>query len=267
MLHKNLFIFDIETIPDTEAAKSLLNLKTDDVSELRKALAEYHNKDLPPENVFVKPLFHKIVAISFAKIAVSRFGEYETYKLEDLRSGGNIDSNEAELVQGFFKYFEKITPRLVSFNGRSFDMPVLKYRAMKHDIAVPFLYKMGDKWNSYNSRYSLDWHCDLLEAVSDFNASGKVRLNDVCAILGYPGKIDVDGSAVFTLYDEGKVAEIRDYCETDVLNTYLLYLSYALHRGIIDADGFKDAKDQVLEFLNENDKKSHFLKFKKAWQK
>ncbi|CAD6996579.1 unnamed protein product [Ceratitis capitata] len=80
-------------------------------------------------------------------------------------------------------------------------MPVLKYRAMVHGIQAEYFYKAGDKWNSYNQRYSSDWHCDLLESLSDFGASAKVKMNEVCAVLNLPGKTGVDGSQVMDLYD------------------------------------------------------------------
>jgi len=170
-------------------------------------------------------------------------------------------------LKGFFQYMENNLPRLVSFNGRSFDMGVLKYRAMKYAITSN-IYQAGDKWNSYMSRYSPNWHCDLHEVLSDYYASGKARLNDVCSIFNYPGKVDVDGSNVFDLYQMGEIQQIRDYCETDVLNTYLVYLNYALHVGIITVNHFAQAKQQIVDFLTDNQaKKEHLAKFLSAWQK
>jgi predicted PolB exonuclease-like 3'-5' exonuclease len=266
MIHKTIFTFDIETIPDHEAAKNLLGLDESDPKILREKLEEYH-KTADGKAIFLKHPFHKIVAISFLEAEIIRENGIEKYKFKTVRSGGKEGSDEAELVSGFFQYLAKTTPRLVSFNGRSFDLAVLKYRAMKHNIAAPFLYKMGDKWNSYTSRYSLDWHCDLLEALCDFGASARIRLNEVCAILGFPGKIDVDGSSVTALYDGGKIGEIRDYCETDVLNTYLVYLNYAHHKGLTDQSSYDNSIAEIKNFLAENSDKEHLAKFLKVWEK
>ena len=89
--------------------------------------------------------------------------------------------DKKKLLQGFFGYFERLKPRLVSFNGRGFDLPVLKYRAMMHGVSVPWLYGAGDNWNSYQSRYSTDWHCDLLDVLSDYSASARASLHKVSA--------------------------------------------------------------------------------------
>ena len=282
MIDSKIFVFDIETIPDIEAARLLLNLPEASDEELIYALAKYHfPKDefiMPneegagdidkksPYEVFFKPLFHKIVAISFAEIDISNNHGKEEFLLKDIRSGGKCESSEKDLLKGFFHYMENNLPRLVSFNGRAFDMGVLKYRAMKYGISTN-IHQAGDKWNSYSSRYSPNWHCDLHEVLSDYYASGRVRLNDVCSVFNYPGKVDVDGSNVYDLYKEGKIQQIRDYCETDVLNTYLVYLSYALHVGIIDQAAFINAKEQVKDFLQDNKDKEHLAKFLSVWQK
>ena len=266
MQHKSLFVFDIETIPDVGAAKNLLDFESDDIDECRQALTDYHLKITDGKNPFLRQPFHKVVAISFLEAEIVRDGDQERYNLKEIRSGGNIDSIEEELIKGFFAHLKKEPPRLVSFNGRSFDLPVLKYRAMKYDVAAPWFYKMGDKWNNYSQRYSLDWHCDLIEAFSDYGASARVKMNELCAIFGFPGKTGIDGSKVTEYYDQGKVAEIRDYCETDVANTYLLYLAYQHHNGILSSAGFAQAKEDLANYLNMSaDEKPHFAEFIKEW--
>ncbi len=267
MQHQTLFVFDIETIYDTDAAKALTGSQEIGVPQLRKSLEDYHLSITDGNNSFPRQPFHKVVAISFLEAEIHREGKSEHFELKELRTGGRIDANEKELLEGFFQYLSKLKPRLVSYNGRTFDLPVLKYRAMLHGISAPWLYHSGDKWNSYNSRYSLDWHCDLLDALSDFGASARCKLSELCAVLGYPGKIGVDGSMVSTLYDEGKLKEIRDYCETDVLNTYLVYLRYMYHRGDITQESYNQAVGDVLSFVKEEQlTRSHLGEFFKAWE-
>ena len=230
MIHKKIFVFDIETIPDVEVMECLTGSKTKDISQLRKELEDYHIE--VSGNPFPRQPFHKVAAISFleADIETCKDGT-ENYILTDLRTGGTEQSSEEEIIKGFFNHLSKNPPRFVSYNGRTFDLPVLKYRAMKYGVSAPWFYKSGDKWNNYTQRYSLDWHCDLLEAFSDFGASARCKMNEICSIMGIPGKIGTDGSQVTDLYDAGKIKEIRDYCETDVINTYLLYLNFQLHSG------------------------------------
>ena len=120
---------------------------------------------------------------------------------------------------------------------------------MKYNILSPVFYNAGDKWNNYNQRYSADWHCDLIDVLSDYGASTKPKLNEVCSIFDFPGKLGVDGSQILTLYQSGKTKEIKDYCETDVLNTYLVYLKYALHTGRIAYVSYDTSIQSIKNFL------------------
>ena len=269
MQHQNLFVFDIETIPDIRAAKNLLHMPNASTPELRQALTKYHLDLTDQKNSFLRQPFHQIIAISFLEAEIVRdFSGCEFYKIIDIRSGGDLVATEADLVKGFFSHLKKNLSRLVSFNGKNFDMPVLKYAAMKHEVEAAWLYKSGDKWNNYNQRYSLDWHCDLAEAFSDFGASAKVKMNELCAAFGLPGKIGVDGSQVMPMYDKGKLQEIRDYCETDVINTYLLYLVYQHHNGTITKESFVKCKKNLEEFLEEKSLiKPHFAEFLREYCK
>ncbi len=267
MRRQSLFVFDIETVPDTSVAPNLTGF-TEPGQEARRAeLERYHLEITAGRNAFLRQPFHKVVAISFLAADIERVdGGQEAYLLRELRSGGQASFSEKELLQGFFAHFEHTQPRLVSFNGRGFDLPVLKYRAMVHGVAAPALYLSGDKWNSYTSRYSLDWHCDLMEALSDFGASARVKLNEVCAVFGFPGKFGVDGSQVAGLIDEGRIQEVRDYCETDVLNTYLVYLRWQLHRGTLSREAHERAIADVIELIkSERRSRPHLGDFLEAW--
>jgi len=268
MQHQNLFIFDIETVPDLKAAKNLLDLPSADTEELRDALVKYHLHITDGKNSFLRQPFHQVICISFLECKIERdFNGQEIYHIADLRSGGDLASTESDLVKGFFSHLKKNFSRLVSFNGKNFDLPVLKYAAMKNEVEAGWLYKSGDKWNNYNQRYSLDWHCDLAEAFSDFGTSAKVKMNELCAAFNLPGKIGVDGSQVMQMFDEGKLQEIRNYCETDVINTYLLYLVYQHHNGSISRETFVKSKNNLREYLEKNSAtKPHFAEFLAVWK-
>lgn len=266
MLHQNLFVFDIETVPDTDAAPNLTGITSTDVAARRAAIEEYHLAVTDGRNSFPRQPFHKVVAISFLEAEIERDGAEEGYILRDLRSGGEAGFDEGKLLQGFFTYLERQKPRLVSFNGRSFDLPVLKYRAMVHGISAPWLHKSGDKWNSYGYRYASDWHCDLLDVLSDYGASARVKLNEVCAAFGFAGKFGVDGSMVAEMIDDGKVEDVRNYCETDVLNTYLVYLRWQLHTGTLNKAGYNAAVADLVSYIDtEKEKRSYLGDFMEAW--
>jgi len=267
MLHRNLLVFDIETVPDTDAVFNLTGFDERDEDARRAELERYHLEITDGRNAFPRQPFHKVVAISFLRAEIVREdGGGETYYLQELRSGGTETSSEAELVAGFFQFFERHKPRLVSFNGRTFDLPVLKYRAMKHGIPAAFLHNAGDKWNSYTSRYAADWHCDLLETLSDFGASARIKLNEICSVLGFPGKFGAEGGQVSDMFDAGRIGEIRDYCETDVLNTYLVYLRQQQHTGALSLEGYNRAVADIVSLIEaEGAERPHLSAFLEAW--
>ncbi len=266
MPHQNLFVFDIETVPDTDAVPNLTGFEDGDAEARRAELERYHLDITDGRNPFPRQPFHRVVAISFLEAEIERDGVEEIYNLRELRSGGDANSSERELLQGFFAYVQRLRPRLVSFNGRGFDLSVLKYRAMVHGISARFLYTDGDKWNSYTSRYSADWHCDLLEVLSEYGGSARVKLNEVCSVLGFPGKFGVDGSKVTEMIESGQVQAVRDYCETDVLNTYLVYLRLMHHRGTISTDGYNRAVADVIALIEaETAERPHLGEFMEAW--
>jgi len=235
MAPRHLIVFDIETVP----------------------IREFHEGD-----DFPKPPFHQVVAIAFlhAQIEPGQGGQLR-YRLKDMRCGGDPDYEERDLLQAFLRYCEKLRPQLVTYNGRCFDLPVVKYRAMAHGLKAPWLHH-----RDYAYRYSFAAHCDLLEALTDHGASMRVRLDEVCQAFGLPGKMGIDGSQVEVLFAAGKTKEIRDYCETDVLNTYLAYLRYAVHAGVISHEGHDEAVQDVLDLLErEGDKRPHLTEFLEAW--
>lgn len=237
-MHSNLLVIDIETVPD----------------------AEHHEGD-----GFPKVLFHQVVAIGFLEAEAEKASHGEIFRLRELRCGGEANYSEKDLLQGFFQYFERLKPRLITFNGRAFDVPVLKYRAMKYGIQAPWFYKADERFG-YGYRYG-NWHIDLMDQLSDFGASKSPRLDEVSRLLGFPGKFGVDGSRVAGLYEEGRIAEIRDYCETDVLNTWLVYLRYALHRADIDKESYNSSIADVLAYIDaEKEKRPHLMEFFEAWE-
>jgi 3'-5' exonuclease len=268
MLHKRLFIFDIETVPDWRIVKNLTGETVTGLEDGARALEQYHLALTDGKNGFPRQPFHQVVAISFVEAEIEVLeGGHERYHLLDLRSGGTETSTEEELLQGFFKYLGHHRPRLVTFNGRTFDLPVLKYRAMRHLISAPWLHLGGDKWNSYNSRYSLDWHCDLLEAFSDFGTSARVKMHEVCAAFNIPGKLDTAGDDVLNLYAQGQIKAIRDYCECDVLSTWLLYLRFMQHRGTLKNDDYLKGIESTEQYLlGEQEGRGHLERYLAAWQ-
>jgi len=276
-----LFIFDIETVPDPVAGGRLLGMEGASRAEIGEALRAYHLERTNGTSDFLRQPFWEVIAISYAYVEVEgspvpwgRDTVWEDcrYHLRGVQSVGSEESTEEELVRSFFHFLDrKIAddrrPCLVSWNGRGFDLPVLRYRAMLHRIPAAGLFRAGDRWNNYGSRYSLDWHCDLQEATSDFGAAARCRMNEVAALVGAPGKLGVDGSQVESLHAAQHLAAIRDYCETDVLNTYLIYLRWACLTGLTPPEGLAAALDELAAYLTvEGEGRPHLAEFLAAWR-
>jgi len=237
---RDLLVFDIETVPDRR----------------------FHEGDS-----FPKLPFHRVVAIAFLKATVAYDGDSEVLELIELRAGGTEQSTEADLVGGFFQLFSDLRqPKLVTYNGRKFDLPVLRYRAMHHGVQVPALYRSGSRFESYGYRYSEENHCDLLDALTDFGAAKPMKLDDIARLLGLPGKLGIDGGDVAGLFEEGELGRIRDYCETDVLTTYLVYLHHRFHTGYLTKASLEASINSVRDYLSDRQHdRPHLKEYVDAW--
>jgi predicted PolB exonuclease-like 3'-5' exonuclease len=263
---KRIMVFDIETIPDVSVLKTLTGSDSSDLTVMRGEMEKYH-RDISKGNPFLRQPFHRVVSISMLLATIVERKGHEYYRLLEIGSLPSLENSEEDLVKKFFNYLTAKVPRLVSYNGKTFDLPVLKYRAMKYAIPAEKLFKSGDRWSNYSYKYSLDWHCDLEEAFSDFGSSARCKMLEICSILGIPGKMDgMDGSRVAEVFDAGKFKEINDYCEMDVLSTYLLYLNYALLVGQIDSEGFMSMNIDLRDYLRGKNL-DHLNRFLEEWEK
>nr|WP_255779245.1 3'-5' exonuclease [Mycetohabitans sp. B5] len=170
-----------------------------------------------------------------------------------VRSLGTLQDPEAALIQSFYRVIEKYTPQLVSWNGCGFDLPVLHYRALVNGVVAPKYWDLGDcdrdfKWNNYISRYHAR-HTDLMDVLAMYNTRANAPLDALAKLCGFPGKMGMDGSQVWDAFQQGRIAEIRHYCETDVVNTYLLYCRFQLMRGVLSAADYEDEVTLVRDAL------------------
>ena len=251
------FSFDIETVPDVDLGRRLWDL--DELPDEDVASAMFFKRLQATGSEFLPPHQHRIVAISVALRSGDNFR---------LWSLGDVDADESELVQRFFDGIERYTPDLVSWNGSGFDLPVLHYRALKHGIQAPRYWEAGDgdrdfRWNNYLSRFH--WrHIDLMDVLAGYQPRGRASLDETAALLGLPGKLGMRGDQVWDKYLEGGIREIRDYCETDVLNTWLIFLRFELMRGNLDQAGLLREHRIVRAALEAMDQ-PHLNEFLAAW--
>jgi 3'-5' exonuclease len=251
------FSFDIETVPDVEFGRRLLGLDGIDDEDVASAMTF---RQLQKSGSDFLPLHqHRIVAISVAL----RTGD--SFRIWSL---GDEDAAEAELVSRFFDGIQRYSPDLVSWNGSGFDLPVLHYRALKHDVQAARYWETGDndqsfRWNNYLNRFH-SRHTDLMDVLSGYQSRGRVSLEEMAILLGFPGKLGMAGDRVWDKFREGAIGEIRDYCETDVLNTWLVYLRYEHMRGNLDSAGLERECRLVRDTLTAM-QRPHLDRFLAAW--
>ncbi|HEX9584767.1 MAG TPA: 3'-5' exonuclease [Gammaproteobacteria bacterium] len=253
----NVFVFDIETVPDVEAGRRFYDLG--DLGDDQVANVMFHKQRQVSGSEFLRHHLHRIVAISVALRSGDRF---KIWSLGDEQSG------ERELIERFFDGVDRYSPTLVSWNGGGFDLPVIHYRALRHGVRAPRYWETGDddssfRWNNYLNRFHYR-HTDLMDVLSGYQARAAAPLDEVATLVGLPGKLGMRGSDVWPRFQAGEIGAIRDYCETDVLNTYLIYLRFELIRGRLDEDRYNIECELVRASLS-NESKPHFTAFLNAW--
>jgi predicted PolB exonuclease-like 3'-5' exonuclease len=251
-------VFDIETVPDTHLGAELLGLEGIADVDVAKAMSF---QQMQEKGTDFLPLFqHRIVAIS---VTLRSPDGFQVWSL------GEKDSDEKELVQRFYDGIERYTPQLISWNGSGFDLPVLHYRALLHGVQAPRYWEQGDddrsfRYNNYLSRFH--WrHIDLMDVLAGFQGRARARLDAIATMLGFPGKMGMSGDKVWDTFVAGGIEDIRNYCETDVLNTYLVYLRFQFMRGLLDEQRLQEEFQLVRDTLAAADA-AHLKEFAAAWK-
>ena len=260
-----ILAFDIETIPDAHAIRTLHDFPNDisdaDVVEfaLQKRRAQNGSDFLPLH-------LHRVVAIS----CCLRWSDDKVH----VSTIGKIEDDEATVLRKFYELLERYTPQLVSWNGGGFDLPVLHYRSLIHGISAARYWDMGEgdfgdsrdfKWNNYLSRYHMR-HCDLMDVLAMYNGRANAPLDQMAKLCGFPGKMGMDGSKVWDAYQQGQLQEIRDYCETDAANTYLMFMRFQLLRGVYNPQEYQAEIDRLYHHLNAQPQE-HWQQFCQMWQR
>ena len=253
----NVFVFDIETVPDVAAGRRMNALEN--LSDAHVAEIMFQKQRQASGSEFLRHHLHRIVAISVALRSGDRF---------KIWSLGTEDSTERELIERFFDGVDRYSPTLVSWNGGGFDLPVIHYRSLLHGVSAPRYWETGDddtsfRWNNYLNRFHAR-HTDLMDVLSGYQMRAVAPLDEVATLLGLPGKLGMHGSKVWANYQAGEVSAIRNYCETDVLNTFLLYLRFELIRGRLTEKAY-DAECQLARDSLAAESKPHLDAFLKAW--
>jgi hypothetical protein len=257
-------VFDIETVPDVAGYRLLLDLDPA-LPDADVAETAFQRRRAATGQDFVPLHLQRVVAIA----CVLREGD-------GLRvwSLGTPEDGEGELIQRFYDGIEKYKPQLVSWNGGGFDLPVLHYRALRHGVTAPRYWDMGEgdyadsrdfRYNNYINRYHTR-HLDLMDLLAMYQPRSSAPLDQVARLVGLPGKLGMDGSQVWDAFRAGRIAEVRAYCETDTLNTWLVFLRFQLMRGALDRAEYAAELALARTTLGKLDA-PHWREFLAAWPK
>ena len=253
-----ILVFDLETVPDVDGLRRVHRVPSAVDDEALLAWVTQQRRAQTGGD-FVQLQFQRIVAISCALRDASGFRVW---------SLGDAADPEPELVRRFFDGIERYTPQLVSWNGGGFDLPVLHYRALLHGISAGRYWEWGDedkefRYNNYLSRYHTR-HCDLMDILSAYQPRAAAGLDVMARLCGFPGKLGMDGGSVLAQVRAGELDAVRRYCETDVLNTYLLYRRFQLLRGVLSAGEYAHEIALARERIAATGA-VHWIEFLAAW--
>lgn len=261
-----LCVFDCESVPDIWLLNEIYGYRDEIDNEIKANGVNDINIDIEVcerafqaqealnGSSFLPLTFHKIISIS--ALICDDFGNF-------IKIGNYAQSvesrGEREILSEFINYLNKNNPKLVSFNGRAFDLPLIMLRAMKYNISAESYFESDNpkfnknKWDNYRSRYSENFHIDLLESLGSFGMARNMRLDVVAKMLGFPGKFDTKGDEVYKIfYEEKNLSKIDSYCQSDVLNTYLVFLKYQILQGKINTSDYISLLEVFLDKIPKN---------------
>jgi 3'-5' exonuclease len=239
-VHDTVMIVDIETVKDREVLPE-----------------DWSEKKWPPA------IGWQVVTLAMIVVDVQKDENGERFNIKKVTSRAG---DEADVLKRFWSYFNTKAPRIVTWNGRGFDLPVLQHRAFIHAVPMPAWFLSGQRWASYRQRFCDEWHNDLMDVMSCHGATAKTAMDLMASSIGLPGKIGGHGSEVQGMYDSGEIEQIQAYCECDVLNLYGLYIRWRHVTGMMSREAHDHAYDNLADYLVAgSSEKTHFEEFLDQW--
>jgi predicted PolB exonuclease-like 3'-5' exonuclease len=178
----------------------------------------------------------------------------ENFRLLDLVALDEPAFRPPAITERFWRGWEVYQrPTLVSFNGRTFDIPLMELAAFRFGLSLPAWFDVQARtYDQPRNRYNIGAHLDLHDMLTNFGASRfNGGLNLAANLLGKPGKIHVQGHMVQDLYEAGKLNEINDYCRCDVLDTYFIFLRLSVLLGRLSLEAEQQIVTETREWLEQ----------------
>ena len=232
-------IFDIETRIEKNLVRVVYFPHTDMMEEdayqqVRQRLRQEQGNDFFPLS------FHVPISIAVGQVNDERV-------LTAVETLHEADYSEEALVRSFWQRLERFPGTLVTFNGRNFDLPVLELQALKYGCSAQRYFN-----GKTRNRYAEEGHYDLYDFLTNYGAH-RLRggFNVLAKLIGLPGKMEIDGSMVQQLWEDGRLPDIHRYCRQDVMQTYFLFLRVELMRGRLTPEQYERAVAQSAQFRAE----------------
>lgn len=283
----SVLVFDLETIPDV-AGLQRLGMAPVGLSPAEAVAHAVQARQAEGKNDFFPLYLQRVLVVGCLfrsergiriKCLGSSLGESDALEEPEdpALADPTSDASEAARLAAFFRAIDRTTPQLVSWNGKGFDAPVLQHRALLRGIEAASYWDQGEhntnfRYNNYLARYQ-PRHLDLMDVLASYQARGSAPLSGMAQLCGFPGKLGMDGSEVWPAVCEGRLAEVQAYCETDVANTYLLYLRFERMRGMISAEvhqareaELRDALQAMVGDASSPLQGEHWAQFLQAWR-
>jgi predicted PolB exonuclease-like 3'-5' exonuclease len=235
-----LFVFDVETIPDFEFVRRVLNSEEADEDKLLEIASEELTRN---NSGFLPPMYHRMV--SWVGLWIENTGKPVK------KESWNGEDEEEGLKQLFDTLSTYKDFGLIHHNGRGFDLPLLTYRAMKFNLQMPV------RMNHYDIRYRFSKvNIDLMDEFSNYGASSYPKLKHLGHLIDVPFKQTAEGNEVLAMYRDGKLGEIEHYCYEDVMATYIVWLRMKYTVGDITSEIFENLNQRAMKKLKDIQEKT-----------
>ena len=255
-------VFDVESVADGDLIAKIRY--PGDGLDAAQAIERYRAELLEKyESEFIPYTFQIPISIAIMKVD-------QDLRLIDIVTLDEPDYRPEVITRQFWQGWDHYRqPTLVSFNGRTFDIPLLELAAFRYGISVPNWFNIFAKnWEQRRGRYNQHSHIDLQDMLTNFGASRfNGGLNLVANLLGKPGKMGIAGHMVQDLFAQGEVQRINDYCRCDVLDTYFVFLRFSVMLGTISIEQERSCVDDAKQWLQEHaENEPAYREYLEQWQ-